>query len=157
MNIAGSYAVSSINLGKTTQSHVLANLGDLSGQFILNGAFAQLAFQQLVHSSNFVFQSSLCNSVYHANKLIVLGNKVGLGVNLNNYALLAVSGVFNGNNTLGSDTAGFLGSLRQALFTQEINSSFKITVGFGQSLFAVHHACAGSLTQFFYHCCTNHL
>ena len=75
-----------------------------------------------------------------------LGSEVGLGIDLDDDADAVLdSGV---SHALGSDAAGLLCGLRQALFTQPLNGLVHIAVILGQCLLAVHHADVGHFTQF---------
>ena len=80
---------------------------------------------------------------------LVLGHKVGLGVDLNNHAHAAVG--HNGKGSaLGGHLAGLLDLGGEALLTQPLNGLVKVAVGLHQGLFAVHHANAGHLAQLLY-------
>ena len=100
-------------------------------------------------------QSLICNCLYIVTEFLVLCNEVGLRVNLYGYCTLAVLSYNVNYDTLSCDSVGFLLSLCKTFLSQELNGFVHIAVGLSQSLFAVHHACAGHFSQFFYHCCCN--
>src|SRR5699024_4542434 len=86
-------------------------------------------------------------------ELVVLGNEVGLGIDLDdNSAVIKSNRV---NHALGSDTASLLGGGSQPLLAQDLNCLLEVAVSLGQSLLALHHAAVGLLAQFHNVFCRN--
>ena len=81
-------------------------------------------------------------------ELLVLGDEIGLGVDLDHHAHAVHDGGVS--HTLGGDAAGLLLRGGQALLTQILDSLVHVAVGLGERLFAVHHAHAGHLAQGLY-------
>ena len=78
-------------------------------------------------------------------ELLVLGNEVGLGVNLDHNAHAVLNG---GSEQAGRCLTTFaLGQRLQALQTNDFESLLGIAVGFLERLLDVHHACASLLAQ----------
>src|SRR6185369_11836681 len=53
----------------------------------------------------------------------------------------------SGDEAVGRNPAGFLGSAREAFFTKHGDCPLHVALGLGKSLLAVHHACAGAFAQ----------
>ena len=64
------------------------------------------------------------------------------------YAALITYGSLD--QTLSSDAVCLLGSLSQALLTEQLDSLVEVAVGLGQCLLAVHHAYAGHFAELLY-------
>ena len=89
-------------------------------------------------------------------EIIRLCNKVGLAVDFNNDANLAVFAHIASNKTFCSDTAGLFCRCGKALFTKKINGFFCIAITRGEGFLAVHHASAGALAQSHNIFCSKH-
>jgi len=128
----------------------LTNFGNLFHQTIGNANTVNGQCLQRIHISRLVFQSHCCDIFRHCHEIFILGNKISFTTHQNNYTRSA-SVVGHGDNT--SFSSFTIGAFRCDLCTflaQEIYRSLEITVGFYQSVFAIHHTCAGHLTQFIY-------
>ena len=135
--------------GKATDLQVFADGEDLILQGSINGDIGagQLAVHQGVNVGGVLIDNGLGAGLNKADEISVLADEVGLGVDLDHNADLLIVVYHSADDTLGSNTAGLLGSSGQALFTQELDRLFYIAVGSGQGLFAVHHAAAGLFAQ----------
>ena len=83
-------------------------------------------------------------------ELLVAGHEIGLGIDLDGDALVAIDG--KRDQALGRDTAGLLRGFREALLAQPIDRSFDIGVRFRQCRLAIHHSGAGLFAQLFHQC-----
>src|SRR5262249_31437478 len=86
---------------------------------------------------------------YGANEileLLVLGDEIGLAIDLDRGALLAVDG--DSDEAFRGGAAGLLGGGGEALGAQPVDRGFHVATGLAQRLLAVHHAGAGALAQF---------
>ena len=97
----------------------------------------------------------LSDSLNKCLELLILGNEVCLGVNLNCDCLFAVCGYESLAETFCSDSVSLLGCLHLAVLTKEVDCLFHVAFACCKSLLAVHHACAALLTKLFYHCSSN--
>ena len=139
MNIIADNAFIDGNHLGTAQIHILADFGNHVGQTFFKG-FAAFRAVKFFHFADIaVFhQSNGCGVFNIFLKNFVFGNEVGFGVDFDNGAFITVNG--NGNQTFGSNAAGFFSGAGQTFFTQPVNGSFHVSVCFGQSFFAVQHA-----------------
>ena len=96
-----------------------------------------------------------CDILGEVYEILGLGNEVGLAVYFNENANLAAGVDVRYASAFSSYAAVLLGSGSHALLAEPINCLFLVAVYGSQGLFAVHHACAGSLTQVFNHCSGN--
>ena len=137
---------------KAADLQILADGDDLLLQGLVNGggAASDGAGQQGVHIGGVLIQDGLGAILHELDKGGVLGDKVGLGVDLNDHAHLLLLVLDGADNALGSDAAGLLGDLGKALLPQQVDGLLHVAVGLGQRLFAVHHAAAGGLAKILY-------
>ncbi len=126
---------------------VLTDGHDLLGHGLGNGQLGAgiLAVHQGVHIGGIIVQNHLGDVLDKGHEQVALGAEVGLAVDLHQGAHAVLHQSIG--HTLGSDAAGLLGSLGQALFPQVLNSLVHVAVALGQGLLAVHHAHAGHLAQ----------
>ena len=82
-------------------------------------------------------------------------DEIRLAVDLDERCDLRVIGDVSCDDALGSDAAGLLLSLRNALLAQVVDRLVHVAVGLRQRLLAVHHACACALAQLLDHLCVN--
>ena len=105
--------------GKAANLDVLLDDQDQSLQGIVNGALAHLAGHQGLNVGGVLVSNNLSQVLGELNKLIVLGNEVGLGVDLNdNSAVVERNGI---DHALSGDTASLLVGSSQALLTQDLD------------------------------------
>ena len=146
---------------ETTDLQVLADGQNLLLQSVLNGAFAHLASLESLNVSRSVLDNNVSNVGNELLEVSVLSNEVGLGVYLDDcaYAALITEGGEDSkeqltygslDQTLSSDAVCLLGSLSQALLTEQLDSLVEVAVGLGQCLLAVHHAYAGHFAELLY-------
>ena len=74
-------------------------------------------------------------------ELVVLRDEVGLGVQLDQRAVL------RGDQALGGGPLGALADVLGALDAQQLDGLVEIAVGLDQRILAVEHACAGQLPK----------
>ncbi|MNZ87743.1 hypothetical protein D3C78_1066130 [compost metagenome] len=86
-------------------------------------------------------------------EVVLQGQEVGLRVDFQQHGCLVVS--LDGDSAFSGNVAGFLGSLDGARSTHVINGFLDVAASLGQGLFAVHHAFASTLAQFFDQRCSN--
>ena len=82
---------------------------------------------------------------HEALELLVAGDEIGLGIDLDEGAARALDG--EADQPLGGDAAGLLGGGGKALLAQPIDGAFEIALRLAQRLLAIHHAGAGLLAQ----------
>ena len=150
MDISGAVALIA---GETANLDVLLDDQDQSLQGIVNGALAHLATHQGLNIGGVLLSNHSSQLLGEVNELVVLGNEVGLGVDLDdNGAAVGGGGV---DHALGGDAAGLLGGGGQALLTQDLDGLGEIAVSLGQSLLALHHAAVSLAAQFHNVFCRN--
>ena len=86
------------------------------------------------------------NVLREAYKIFVACDEVGLAIDFNEYADTPVVNVAT-NDAFGSNAVSALSDGCQVLLLQVLFGLRDITTGFHESLFAVHHASAGLLTE----------
>src|SRR5690606_26342360 len=79
-------------------------------------------------------------------EVLVLGDEVGLGIDLDDGR--AVAGLGEGDAALGGHAVGLLVGLGQAGLAQRLGGGVDVAAGLGERLLAFHHAGAGALAQF---------
>ena len=137
---------------KTTDLQILTDLQEQILQSFSNGLVGttHLCVVQCIQISRVLLDNSLCNVVDKFLEFSVLCNKVGFRVNLYNcaYGMILIDDC--SNQALSSNSACFLRLGSQALFTQNGNCLFYVTVCLDQCLLAVHNADTGALAQLVY-------
>ncbi len=78
-------------------------------------------------------------------EVIVAGDEVGFGIDLDNDADVVLDG--DANKTFGRYASALLGGFGQALLAQPIDGGLDVAVGLAQRVLAVHHARAGLFAQ----------
>ena len=140
---------SALIAGKAADFDVLADGEDLllqQGVHSLLGA-GSLAGQQGFHVGGVLLDNGVSAGLDKGLEVGVLGDKVGLGVDLDDHAHLAVLADSGESHALGGDAASLLHGSGQALLAQEVNGLFHIALGSGEGLLAIYHAAAGLLTK----------
>ena len=140
-----------IELGHTAQGHVLADLGDGIGDDGFHGCAVDLGCIERVQIG--CTECGLGDGGGHALKLCILGHEIRFGIHFDRNT--GACGNSHGHKALGCGAARFLCSFGQTLGAQPVNGGFEITIGFGQCLLGIHHACACRFAQFLYHCSGN--
>ena len=88
-------------------------------------------------------------------ELFIARSKVRLAVDLDNDTDLRIGREICRHRTLSGDASSLLLCLCNPLLAQVVDCLLHIAVRLSESLLAVHHTCARTLTQFLYHRCTN--
>ena len=123
---------------KATDLHVLTDGQDQVVQSLGHGAVGAVisGSAQRLHISGSGSDNGARHALYKVHELVVLGNKVGLRVDLNGDSLLGSLVIISVHNALGSDTGGLLLGSSQTPLTQEVDCLVHVAVCFGQCLFA---------------------
>src|SRR5690606_22679145 len=79
-------------------------------------------------------------------EVLVLGDEVGLGIDLDQHGLVA--SLRQHDAALGGDATGLLVGLGQAGLAEELHGGVDVAGVLGERLLALHHAGAGALAQF---------
>ena len=149
MDVSSNNAFRSFVQSETTNGNLFADLSNASGYQSFNGLAVQLGSQQSFNVSwfgSYDMSSNFFNEFFEA---VGFSNKVGFAVNFYDCTDLAVSAYERANNAFSSNAAGFFSSSSQTFFTQEVDCFVHIAFYSGQCFFAVHHASASTLAQFF--------
>ena len=139
--------------GKTADLDVLLDDQDQGLQGIVHSAVAHLAAHQGLHVGGILVSDNTGQVLGEFHELLVLGNEVGLGVDLDHDG--AVRERNRVDHTLGSNAASLLAGGGQALLAQDLNGLLEIALRLGQSLLAFHHAAVGLAAQFHNVFCRN--
>ena len=91
-------------------------------------------------------QRQLRDVAHEVLEQLVLGDEIGLGIDLDDRAALALDD--DADEALGGGAAGLLRGRGKALGAQPVDRGFHLAIGLGERLLAVHHAGAGALAQF---------
>ena len=134
---------------KAAHLDVFTNGEDAVFQHLVYGQLAALgcAGQQGFYVGGVLVDDGVRAGLDKGLELGVFGHKVGLGIDFYHNRYLAAVTYSGVGYALGGNAAGFLYGCGQSLFAQQINGLFHVALGFGQGLFAVHHAAAGLLPQ----------
>ena len=119
-----------LELGVAGEQDVLADLGHLRGA-------------QLLEVGARLSQFELGQFTGELQKLLVLGDEVGLAVDLNQHAGLGVGLDVVGDDALIGLSTGLLGGLDRSLRTEHVDGGLDVAIGLNKGFFAVHQACAG--------------
>ncbi|AEM40745.1 hypothetical protein KVU_0906 [Ketogulonicigenium vulgare WSH-001] len=134
---------------QAAQVQVFADTCDSVGQHVSNGLAVQLGgFQHFNGLAG--FQCNLGDITHQVLEVDVFANEVRFRVDLDSNTATARNG--NADQTFSSDAISFFSGFSQAFGAQPVGCSFHIAIGFGQSFFDIHHACARHFAQLFNHC-----
>ena len=86
-------------------------------------------------------------------EIVVLGHEIGLAVDFDHRADLAVVRNVGRDHAFGRDAGGRLARLVAELDAQDLLGLAQVAAGFGQRLLAFHHRRIGLLAQFLDHAC----
>ena len=78
-------------------------------------------------------------------EVVVAGDEVGLGIDLDDNADLVFDG--DPDQALGRHPAALLGRLGEALLAQPVDRGLDVAAGLAQRILAIHHARAGLFAQ----------
>ncbi len=135
--------------GQATDVDVLTTLGNqrFTGRFLVGnqrssiGVTCGKAFLQAV--------------VDEALEVVLQSQEVGLGVDFDDGGGFVVISNLDRNGAFSSDVASLLGRLDRTSSAHIVNGFFDIATGCFKGFLAIHHALAGTLTQFLDHGCSN--
>ena len=134
-----------LNAHDAANLELLADDGSEGVQAILDGALAHGGGEQCVQVGSLGGDGGGQDLVGEVDELLVLGDEVGLRVDLDQHADGAVG--LSGQQAGGGLAALALGQGLQALQADDLEGLLGVAVGLGQSLLDIHHAGAGLLTQ----------
>ena len=117
-----------------------------------NALFFELCFQH-VNVSDFASNSGVQHFVSKCLETSIFSNEVSLAVNFQNDAVVAVD--FGFDHAVSSNVACFFRCFDRTGFTHVFDCQLDVAIRFSQCFFAIHHACASTLTQLFYQGCGN--
>src|SRR5690606_24733697 len=139
----GGDRVGAVDGGHATDLHVLADLGDDGGAGVLNRfAGGELHGLERFGIGGAGSQRGLRDGFGKALEVLVDGDEIGLGVDLDQDRLAAVLGADDA--AFGGDAAGLLVGLGEAGLAQRLGGGVDVAVVFGERLLALHHAGAGA-------------
>ena len=132
---------------RAAQRHVLANGGDGVGDRLAHRAAAWKVRAEHFRGVDVgrVVERHREHAAHHRLEVIVAGDEVGLGIDLDKDPDLVVDG--GADKTLGRDPPALLGGLGEALLAQPIDRRLDVAVGLAQRILAIHHARAGLFAQ----------
>ena len=141
---------------ETANLDVLLDDEDQVLQSLVHGlAGLGLASHQSLNVSRVLLHDDLSCLLDESNELVVLGDEVGLSVDFDDDADLALRAVLRVDHALSSSTACLLCSGSQTTLTQDLDCLLEVAVGLGQCLLALHHAAVGLLAQLHNVLCSN--
>ena len=125
---------------------VLADRRDVVGQDFLHGAAVRIGgAEKRADIRRAAVQRQLGDVADERLELLVLGDEIGLGVDLDDRALGALDG--NADEALGGGAAGLLGGGGETLGAEPVDAGLHVAIVLHQRLAAIHHARAGALAQ----------
>ena len=132
---------------RAAQRHVFANGGDGVGDRLSHRAAARIMGAEHLGGIDVgrMVERDREHTAHHRLKVIVTGDEIGLGVNLDDDADLVLDG--DPDKAFGRNPPALLGGFRQALFAQPIDRRLDVAVGLAQRILAIHHARAGFFAQ----------
>ena len=146
VDVGGHHALRDRHVGRATQSHVLADGRDEVGDVVLHRAFEASARRSLDFLKVALRgKRQCCNRLGGVLELVVPGDKVGFGIQLDHRAFSA--GCDNADEPFGRSAVCLLRGLREAFGAQPIDGGFEVAIVFLQGLLAIHHAYAGLFAQ----------
>ena len=128
-------------------SPILATVSAIASAMVMLPTLAALIASTSVPTSS----ATSAIILHQALEQIVARDEIGLGIDLDDDALLALDG--SAGQTFGGDAAGLLGGLRQALLAQPVDGRFHVAVVLAERGLAIHHARAGRVAQLLDHLC----
>lgn len=123
-----------VEVGDAAQFELLADLGRQRLDGLTDGAVTDLGALELLDIGGLGRRGGGDDLVGERLELVVLGDEVGFGVQLNQGAVLG------GDQTFGGGTLGALADVLGALDAQHLDGFVEVAVTLGQRVLAVHHA-----------------
>ena len=149
MDVASDNAIADRKFGRAAQRHVFADGRNRVRDGAIDVEFADLGSLDLLDIGAGL-ERNLADHLDQALELLVARDEVGLGIDFDENALLAVGD--GGDQTFSRNAAGLLRGLGEALLAQPVNRRVDVACGFSEGLLAIHHARAGFLAQILDHC-----
>ena len=112
--------------------------------------FGEGLSHHIFNGSGILLCNMLCKGSNKVFEIVGLCNKVGFAVDFDDDADAAFFANEAVNNTFCRNAGSLLCGCSKALLAQIVESLFNIAVTLFECLFAVHHACAGTLAQSHY-------
>ena len=133
---------------ETAHGDVLADLRHELEPQIFHGSAVDGAAQQRFDARGALAQHDVRQLVDERAEVVVLGDEVGLRVDLEHDVAARLLVAANHDATLGRDARGLLVGLRGTGLAQPLGREIDVALGFDQRFLAFHHAGAGALAQF---------
>ena len=151
MNILSDDAMRNMHDRGAPQRHVFADRRDQVGDGLANRPAARImgALDRLDVGQP-LLDGDQRDGARQRLKLLVAGDEIGLGIDLDDDAVMAMHG--DGDEALGGDAARFLGGLGETLLAQPVDRRLDIALGLGEGVLAIHHAGAGLLAKILHQC-----
>ena len=132
---------------RAAQRHVLADGGDGVGDRLAHRAAARIMRAEHLRGVDVgrVVERDREHAAHQRLEVIVAGDEVGLGIDLDNDADIVLDG--DADEALGRHPAALLGGLGEALLAQPVDRRLDVAVGLAQRILAIHHARAGLFAQ----------
>ncbi len=132
--------------GRAPERLVLADGRDVGGELLFDGAAARILGRENSLDRSAAVERELGDRAHELLELLVLGDEVGLRIDLDDGAAIALDR--DSDQPFGGGAAGLLGGGGETLGAKPVDRGFHVALGLAQSLLAVHHAGAGALAQF---------
>ena len=137
---------STLETGKSADLNVLTDLEEELLKLLFNGSARRgLSGLERIDIGRISLDNSLADKCDKILEVVGVGDKIGLGVDLNNSADIALNS--GDDKALGGNSARLLGLSRETLLAKNNYSLFKIALSLDKCLLAVHHADACSLAE----------
>ena len=132
---------------RATQRHVFTNGGDGVGDRLSHRAAARVMRAEHLRRVDVgrVVERDREHAAHHRLEVIVAGDEVGFGIDLDNDADVVLDG--DADKAFGRNPPALLGRLGEALLAQPIDRRLDVAVGLAQRILAIHHARAGLFAQ----------
>jgi hypothetical protein len=153
VTVAVKLTLGTVEALQTTHLDVLADLGDQSLACGIDGAaVGQRLTGQRLGVLGAAAERGRGYGFGEGQEVGVLGDEVGLAVDLDHDAGFTVVGDPDHDHAFGGGTAGLLGRLRLTGLAHGLDGGLDVSVGFHERGLALHHAGAGALAQFLDQC-----
>ena len=141
---------------KATHTDIFTDLGDQIPPRLLKRLPVRSSdCHQLVNRTGLLCSCEFNRHLRKALKVIILGDEIRFAVDLHDCGHLTVRADGRHDLPFSRNPPGLFVGLRLSAGTQEILGGIDHTLGVDQCFFALHHAGASALTQFFHQACGN--
>ena len=134
--------------GEAAQLGVFAHHVDSVGDDSLDGLAVNFGSLEGIQVSRLAGQRSTSDLLSVSLELLVHGHEVGLAVELDKRASLAVLGDERHDGAFVGGTASLLGDSGKTAGAQDVDGLLQFAFGLHERLLALHHASAGHFTEF---------